>query len=98
MAPLVADPARPWKKAAFSQYPRGKAMGYSIRCGTWRYVEWIDRRTGSIVGRELYDHSANAVATRNVSDEPELADTVSELSKMLGGGQGWRAIRENLTP
>src|SRR5687768_16882371 len=32
-APLIADPTRPWKSAAFSQYPRqgGQVMGYSMR-------------------------------------------------------------------
>jgi len=97
MVPLVEDPTRPWKTAAFSQYPRGKAMGYSIRSGKWRYTEWIDRRSGSVVGRELYDHSAGPVANRNLSENPQLADTVGSLSKILERGQGWRKIREKIT-
>jgi iduronate 2-sulfatase len=98
MVPLVDDPTRPWKTAAFSQYPRGKAMGHSIRTGKWRYTEWMDRRSGKVVAQELYDHSAGPVATRNLSNQPELADTVNELSKMLDCGQGWRVIREKLVP
>ncbi|NQT88826.1 sulfatase, partial [bacterium] len=29
MMPLFDDPERPWKSAAFSQYPRGRIMGYT---------------------------------------------------------------------
>jgi arylsulfatase A-like enzyme len=95
MVPLVNEPSRHWKKAAFSQFPRGQIMGYSIRSDKWRYTEWIDRRSGKIVGRELYDHSTGPVATRNLAARPEFADTVDELSKLLGRGQGWRTIRQS---
>jgi iduronate 2-sulfatase len=98
MVPLLADPARTWKNAAFSQYPRGKTMGYSIRSGKWRYTEWVDRRTGGVMGRELYGHSDGPVAIRNLAGKPEHAETVDELSKMLDRGQGWRSIRERLSP
>jgi iduronate 2-sulfatase len=97
MVPLVEDPDRPWKEAAFSQYPRGKVMGYSLRSGNWRYTEWIDRRTGDVVGRELYDHSAGPAADRNLADEPEFADTVKKLSALLDGGQGWQVVRKRLS-
>ncbi len=94
MVPLIADPTLPWKSAAFSQFPRGQIMGYSVRSARWRYTEWIDRRSDEIVGRELYDHATNPVASRNLADEPEFGDTVSALSNLLDRGQGWRAIHE----
>jgi iduronate 2-sulfatase len=98
MAPLLHDPARRWKEAAMSQYPRGSAMGYSIRCGQWRYTEWIDRTTGAVKAKELYDHAAGALAERNWAGAPRFASTVERLSRVLDRGQGWRGVRERLPP
>ncbi len=95
MVPLLENPDLPWKKAAFSQYPRGSdKMGYSIRSGKWRYTEWINRKTGKLESRELYDHSKGPIATRNLADFPEYKDEVERLSKILDKGQGWRVIKE----
>lgn len=94
MVPLLKDPGRPWKLAALSQYPRGKVMGYSLRTsGPYRYTEWIERKTGEIVARELYDHSESSTAKRNLADLPEYAEAVKELSALLDRGNGWKAVR-----
>ncbi|OHB77221.1 MAG: hypothetical protein A2Z25_08215, partial [Planctomycetes bacterium RBG_16_55_9] len=53
MMPLVDNPGRPWKKAAFSQYPRGKVMGYTLRTERFRYTEWRERKTDKVMAREL---------------------------------------------
>ena len=96
MTPLIDDPAREWKEAAFSQYPRSGKMGYSIRSGQWRYTEWINRNTGEITDRELYDHSDGPVVERNLAAESQHAATIERLSELIDGGQGWKAIREAL--
>lgn len=91
MMPLVEDPARAWKVAAFSQYPRGKdVMGYTMRTRRWRYTEWITRSTGDVAARELYDHERGDVASANLAELPEQAGVVGELSRMLDKGRGWR--------
>ncbi|MBM4031865.1 MAG: sulfatase [Planctomycetes bacterium] len=87
LAPLLDDPARPWKKAAFSQYPRGKAMGYSLRTDRHRYTEWQENRKA--VARELYDYQADPAGNANIADKPENKDLVAQLSKLLN--DGWRA-------
>jgi iduronate 2-sulfatase len=96
MIPLLNDPDRSWKSAAFSQYPRRGLMGYSIRSGRWRYTEWIDRKTCDVKDRELYDHKAGPLATRNQISDPELTGTVHKLALLLDKGQGWKIIKREL--
>jgi iduronate 2-sulfatase len=73
----VHDPAAPGKTAAFSQYPRRQAMGYSVRTDRWRYTEW------GTVFKELYDQQHDPDETTNLADKPEHAGTVAELSALL---------------
>jgi len=88
MAPLLAKPDRKWKSAAFSQYPRGRIMGYSMRTRRWRYNEWIDRNTRKVVARELYDHAKGPLARANVVNKPEHAALAAKLAAMMKAG--WR--------
>jgi len=86
-APLLDKPDRPWKKAAFSQYPRGRYMGYSMRTDRYRYTEW------GLLGREpvaveLYDHKTDPNENVNVADRGENKAIVAELSRVLR--KGWR--------
>ena len=71
---------------AVSQYPRSHerqpVMGYSLRRDQWRYTEW-HRKDGTMVGRELYDHSASDVAKVNVVDKPENTGLAKKLSAQL---------------
>ena len=89
MVPLLNNPDLPWKKAAFSQYPRGKVMGYSMRTQRFRYTEWKDRETGKVMARELYDHSKDPQENVNAAAQPEYKKDVQRLALMLK--RGWRA-------
>ncbi|HLP25368.1 MAG TPA: sulfatase [Acidobacteriota bacterium] len=92
--PLLRDPAQPWKTAAFSLYPRGQhVIGYTVRDARWRYTEWIDRRTGNVTARELYDHAASPVAPTNLANAPAHAAEVERLARLLDHGAGWRQVR-----
>ncbi|MBN1845139.1 MAG: sulfatase [Sedimentisphaerales bacterium] len=86
--PLTVDPDRPWKQAAFSQYPRGRIMGYSLRSRRYRYTEWQDRSSREVLARELYDHQDDPGENRNCARLPEYADTVKQLSEQLR--RGWQ--------
>jgi hypothetical protein len=88
MVPLLKDPTRPWKKAAFSQYPRGKVMGYSMRTERFRYTEWKDRKTGNVLARELYDHRKDPHENINAVAQQEYEQDVLRLAQMLK--HGWR--------
>jgi len=85
-APLMDDPERKWKAAAFSQYPRGKVMGYSMRTDRYRYTEWIDAK--QTIATELYDHSKDDAENVSVAGLPENKELVASLGKMLHAG--WR--------
>jgi len=92
MAPLMENPSKPWKKAAFSQYPRGKnkIMGYSIRTDQYRYNEWINIKTGGIVAKELYDLKNDPLCKECIVDEPKYKDLIATLHEMLASGKGWK--------
>ncbi len=87
LAPVMADPDRPWKPAAFSQYPRGKNMGYSMRTDRYRYTEWGEPGKEP-VGVELYDHEKDPDENVNIALRPENNELVKKLSETLHAG--WR--------
>ncbi len=86
MAPLLDDPARKWKQAAFSQYPRGRIMGYTMRTDRWRYTEWRQRKDAEVTARELYDHKTDPGENVNLAGGAEHAETLKRLAAMLKGG------------
>jgi iduronate 2-sulfatase len=93
MQPLLADPARKWKTAAFSQFPRpfapskrGNGMGYSVRTERYRYTEW--RMPGEDTALELYDHEKDPFETVNVAGHPENRRLLARLRQTLR--DGWR--------
>lgn len=90
LVPVMNDPDRPWKKAAFSQYPRQKAMGYSVRTDRYRYTEWAEPGQKP-EGVELYDHQTDPAENVNLASLPENKELVTKLSKMLK--EGWQAAK-----
>ncbi|MDE0396575.1 MAG: sulfatase-like hydrolase/transferase [Candidatus Poribacteria bacterium] len=86
LTPVIEEPRRPWKTAAFSQLSRAGTRGRSIRTTQYRYTEWGNsgRR-----GKELYDYDADPDETVNIVDLPENAELVALLSEQLHAG--WRA-------
>ncbi|MEM8550436.1 MAG: sulfatase/phosphatase domain-containing protein, partial [Verrucomicrobiota bacterium] len=92
VVPLMDDPERPWKTAAFSQYPRGYPRadfeGYTIRTDRYRYVQWR-QPDGTFMSHELYDHEKDPYESVNVINEPEYAETVVELQGIMDAG--WKA-------
>ncbi|MBI3884609.1 MAG: sulfatase [Opitutae bacterium] len=91
LVPLLAKPDRPWKQAAFSQYPRedGRVMGYSLRTDRHRYTEWIEVSSGKALERELYDHAVDPAENANLARRPENLALAAALSRRLHAG--WRA-------
>ncbi len=79
LAPVLADPARTVKDAAFTQVWRGESNGYSVRTERWRYTAWDEGRQGE----QLYDMSADPGETTNLAGDRQWAATVAELRQRL---------------
>jgi len=92
MVPLLEDPKRPWKKAAFSQYPRPKKMmGYSMRTERYRYTEWIDQQTNEVKYRELYDMTNDLLCKENIAFKPKNAALAASMHEMMKAG--WQGAK-----
>ena len=93
MEPLLSQPNRSWKKAAFSQYPRdytkikhkrhGDVMGYTARTEHYRYVQWKDWKSGDILEEELYDHRSDPHEMTNLAKQLNQAATIYQHRTIL---------------
>ncbi|MDE0466453.1 MAG: sulfatase-like hydrolase/transferase [Candidatus Poribacteria bacterium] len=83
LMPVIEEPTRPWKAAAFSRLNRGNTSGRSMRTTQYRYTEWGGNARR---GRELYDYEADPDETVNIADLPENAQLVAHLSAQLRAG------------
>ncbi len=100
LLPLLKNPGRPWKRAAFSQYPRSlnldelerrawDVMGYTMVTERYRLTRWDSvSEPGHVAGIELYDLKKDPEENLNVAREPEYRETLSRL--MLQLTEGWK--------
>lgn len=83
LMPIIEQPTRPWKTAAFSQFSRGNSM----RTEQYRYTEWGN---SGEYGTELYDYYTDPNETVNIAHLPENSELVAHLSEKLHAG--WQAV------
>ena len=103
LVPLLSDPEKPWKKAAFSQFLLGRfgppetrqheRMGYAIRTDRYRYVEWYAwdkelKTRADLLSSELFDHESDPDENLNLINEISYEQTIAKLSRQLN--LGWR--------
>ncbi|MBM4024787.1 MAG: sulfatase [Planctomycetes bacterium] len=96
LLPLIQQPSRRWKSAAFSQFRKNidgvPCMGYTMRTDQFRYTEWRRRNDpAQVVARELYDHRRNRDENENLAGQAIHARLVEELAAQLKAG--WQAAR-----
>lgn len=86
LLPVIQEPTKPWKTAAYSFIKRAGTKAASIRTDRYRYTEW-----GSYAkfGHELYDYQNDLDETINIADLPENAQLVEHLRNNLHAG--WKA-------
>ncbi|XP_065191219.1 iduronate 2-sulfatase-like isoform X2 [Sycon ciliatum] len=103
LAPLVMNPAVAWSPAAFSQWPKGGDMGYTMRTQRYRYTEWVGYNKTShgpiwskLLGTELYDFMTDPNETVNHAQDSAMASLVTELSHQLHAG--WRNATVSTVP
>jgi iduronate 2-sulfatase len=82
-APLLQDPARPWKSAAFTQVVHRGTTGRSVRTERYRYTEWGGSDTA-----ELYDHDADPHEFTNLVKSAGHAAVLEDMRRRLQ--EGWR--------
>jgi iduronate 2-sulfatase len=94
LVPVLNDPSKSVKPAAFTQHPRPAyydrepskqpvAMGVSVRTALVRYTEWRDWKTGGTIARELYEAADEPAETRNLANDPRLAQSQREAEALL---------------
>ena len=81
--PLLDDPSRLGKPAAYTKVVRGQGVGRSVRTDHWRYTEWDEGKNGA----ELYDHVDDPGEIRNLAGDPRHAEAVAALKALV---RAWR--------
>jgi uncharacterized sulfatase len=97
--PLLDDPERPWKKAAFTvtarsesgrakkqRNPQTDVLARSVRTERYVFNDWGDGQSF-----ELYDHQTDPGEYVNLAADPQHASAVQEMSALLKAG--WQAAR-----
>jgi len=79
LVPILGDPAKVVKNAAFSQYPRTvrAKSSWATACATdrYRFTRWVHRDNHSQVDAiELYDHRTDPLENINIAGEPRNAE------------------------
>lgn len=84
LTPLLSDPNRPWKKAAFTQLvrPESQVSGRTVRTERWRYTEWNEGSKGV----ELYDHASDPLEHQNLARDPAYSAEMAQLKRLLRNG------------
>jgi arylsulfatase A-like enzyme len=103
MKPLLDNPNRAWKTAAFSQYPRkgghttsGDLMGYSMRTDRYRLTVWVDRKDHAQINAiELYDHQNDPMENTSIAKDPANTELVEQL--MAQWRRGWQGAQPVLS-
>ncbi|MEZ6096553.1 MAG: sulfatase [Pirellulaceae bacterium] len=87
LAANLLHPELQQQDAAYSQYYRRhegeEYMGYAIRTGHYRYVQWRQFVTGEVTAEELYDHDADPGEHVNAANDAAHSTSLDLLRTQL---------------
>ena len=88
--PLLQDPNRDWKSAAFSESKRERYHGRTLRDKRYRYTEWtpLAENAGETL-QELYDLEEDPYEFNNLAENENYETVVTEFAGRLKAG--WQA-------
>jgi len=96
LASLVETPRSEFKKAVFAHrkhmwHDRIKAydIANTVRTQRYRLTRYLDA-SGSPLYTELFDYQEDSEERYNFAEDPQYADALGELGKLLEGG--WQAV------
>ncbi|NJN41511.1 MAG: sulfatase, partial [Flammeovirgaceae bacterium] len=105
--PLLENPDREWKSAAFSQFQRRPResidgqnyMGYSMITDRYHYVEWYgwdqtNKEVLDFAATELYDLQNDPEENTNMANQIDKKELLDQLSKQLK--RGWKNAQPNI--
>ncbi|HEX5008253.1 MAG TPA: sulfatase-like hydrolase/transferase, partial [Hyphomonadaceae bacterium] len=88
MVPLLDNPARAWKSAAFSVVTApGGIMGRCAVTERYRYIRW----TGPEPDEELFDRSTDPKEYTNLARQPQHAALLGKMRGVMDAG--WQAAK-----
>jgi len=88
LVPLLNNPARAWKKAAFTQMFDGKDItGRAVVTDRYRYIRW----TGPHPDEELFDHASDPHEYTNLIRKAGNEKLRARMAGILDAG--WKAAR-----
>ncbi|MEM9079644.1 MAG: sulfatase [Verrucomicrobiota bacterium] len=88
LTPLLENPSRTWREAAFSQYEKNKrgvglVLGTSVRTHRFRYTEWRRKDNPSILEDiSLIDFQTDPKALKNIAQDPQYATHIKHLAEL----------------
>ena len=84
LVPLLDDPHRPWKKAAFTVVTRPGGLGRAVRTESHTLLVWPDGN------EQLYDHARDVMEYENLANDTRAKETAAAMRQLLK--DGWQAV------
>ncbi len=80
----------PWNKPAYSIFPKADdILGHSIRTPSFRYTQWVDQSSNTIIDEEFYDHKFDSL------ERFSLAKKFPNNEQLVSARETLRRFRES---